>query len=114
MFDGVAFLLDGHLTVSASRQGDLLLRVDPAETDALVTEPHARRTVMRGRPMDGWLRVDAWALGDDERRRALLTPTTDRKPGTELIHRTVVYNCDTADLDMCRCMLPTRTPSKRG
>ena len=69
MFGGVAFLLDGHLTVSASRQGDLLLRVDPAETDALVTEPHARRAVMRGRPMDGWLRVDAWALGDDELNR---------------------------------------------
>ena len=69
MFGGVAFLLDGHMAVSASGQGDLLLRVDPAETDALVTGPHARRAVMRGRPMDGWLRVDARALDDDELNR---------------------------------------------
>jgi TfoX/Sxy family transcriptional regulator of competence genes len=69
MFGGVAFLLGGNMAVSASGQGDVLLRVDPAETDALVAEPHARRAVMRGRPMDGWLRLDARALGDDELNR---------------------------------------------
>jgi TfoX/Sxy family transcriptional regulator of competence genes len=59
MFGGLAFLLNGNMSVSVSREGGLLLRVDPAENDALVSEPHARQAVMRGRAMEGWLRVDA-------------------------------------------------------
>jgi TfoX/Sxy family transcriptional regulator of competence genes len=57
MFGGLAFLIDGNMSVSASGQGGLLLRVDPEETEALVKEPHAQRFEMRGRAMDGWLRV---------------------------------------------------------
>jgi TfoX/Sxy family transcriptional regulator of competence genes len=58
MFGGLAFLVNGNMAVSASGQGGLLVRVDPAETDRLVSRPHTRRFEMRGRPMDGWLRVD--------------------------------------------------------
>jgi TfoX/Sxy family transcriptional regulator of competence genes len=58
MFGGLAFLINGNMSVAASGQGGLLLRVDPAETDALVRKPHARAFVMRGREMQGWLRVD--------------------------------------------------------
>ncbi len=58
MFGGLAFLIGGNMAVSASGQGGLLVRVDPAETEALVGEPHAERFVMRGRAMDGWLRVE--------------------------------------------------------
>jgi hypothetical protein len=57
MFGGLAFLIGGNMSVSASGQGGLLLRCDPAETDALVKKPHAARFEMRGRTMDGWLRV---------------------------------------------------------
>jgi hypothetical protein len=56
MFGGLAFLVHGHMAVSASGQGGLLLRVDPAQ---LVSRAHAHRFAMRGREMDGWLRVDA-------------------------------------------------------
>ena len=59
MFGGLAFLVGGHMSVSASGQGGLLVRVDPADTDALLAKPHARPMVMRGREMQGWLRVDA-------------------------------------------------------
>ena len=62
MFGGLAFLIHGHMAVSASRQGGLLLRVDPAETESLVNEPHVGRFQMRGREMDGWLRVDTQAV----------------------------------------------------
>ena len=62
MFGGLAFLINGNMAVSASGQGGLLLRVDPKETDELVDEPHVRRFEMRGREMDGWLRVDADAV----------------------------------------------------
>lgn len=57
MFGGLAFLVGGNMAVSASSQGGLLLRCDPAQTDALVAKPHAARFEMRGRAMDGWLRV---------------------------------------------------------
>ena len=63
MFGGLAFLIGGNMAVSASGQGGLMVRVDPAETEALVAEPHARPMVMRGRAMDGWLRVDEEGVG---------------------------------------------------
>jgi len=59
MFGGLAFLIDGHMAVAASGQGGLMARVDPAETDALLRKPHAGPFEMRGRPMDGWVRVAA-------------------------------------------------------
>ena len=62
MFGGLAFLINGNMSVSASGQGGLLLRVDPEQTDALLDEPHAQPFVMRGRAMDGWLRVDPAGL----------------------------------------------------
>ncbi len=36
MFSGLAFMVDGNLTVAASRRGGILVRTDPA--DALATE----------------------------------------------------------------------------
>ena len=63
MFGGLAFLVNGNMSVSASGQGGLLLRIDPEQADALAAESHADRFVMRGRAMDGWLRVDAEGVG---------------------------------------------------
>jgi TfoX/Sxy family transcriptional regulator of competence genes len=62
MFGGLAFLIRGHMSVAASGQGGLLVHVDPEETDALLAKPHARPFEMRGREMQGWLRVDAEGL----------------------------------------------------
>jgi TfoX/Sxy family transcriptional regulator of competence genes len=59
MFGGLAFLIGGHMSVSVSGRGGLLLRCDPGETEALLAKPHASTFEMRGRVMDGWLRVDA-------------------------------------------------------
>jgi TfoX/Sxy family transcriptional regulator of competence genes len=59
MFGGLAFLIGGHMSVSVSGRGGLLLRVEPDQTETLLGKPHARRFEMRGREMDGWLRVDA-------------------------------------------------------
>ena len=58
MFGGLAFLIGGNMSVSVSGQGGLLLRCDPSETEALLAKPHAAPFEMRGRVMDGWLRVD--------------------------------------------------------
>jgi len=69
MFGGLAFLINGNMAVSASSKGGLLLRVDPAQTESLVNEPQVRRFEMRGREMDGWLRVDAGAVETDDSLR---------------------------------------------
>ena len=58
MFGGLAFLIGGNMSVAASGQGGLLVRVDPEESDALLRKPHARLMEMRGRTMQGWLRID--------------------------------------------------------
>ena len=62
MFGGLAFMADGHMAVAASREGGLMVRVDPGETDALLAKPFCRPFEMRGQPIDGWLRVDADGL----------------------------------------------------
>jgi TfoX N-terminal domain len=70
MFGGLAFLINGHMSVAASGQGGLLVRVDPDESDALIAGSSAEPMVMRGRPMTGWLRVpeaDVRAESDIER-----------------------------------------------
>jgi TfoX/Sxy family transcriptional regulator of competence genes len=59
MFGGLAFVVGGNMSVAASGQGGLMVRVDPEDTDAFVRKSHARPFEMRGRTMQGWLRVDA-------------------------------------------------------
>jgi len=66
MFGGLAFLIHGNMAVAVSGQGGLLLRVDPGHTEILVGEPGADRFVMRGRALDGWLRIDDAAVEEDQ------------------------------------------------
>ena len=68
MFGGLAFLIGGNMAVAASSQGGLLVRVDPAQSDTLVAATNARPMEMRGREMQGWLRVDT----DDVRTKRQL------------------------------------------
>jgi len=70
MFGGLAFLVRGNMAIAASGQGGLLVRVDPAESDALVAATNAEPMEMRGRAMKGWLRVDA---ADVRQERELAT-----------------------------------------
>jgi TfoX/Sxy family transcriptional regulator of competence genes len=57
MFGGLAFLIGGNMAVAASGQGGVMVRVDPAQSDKLVASTNARCVEMRGRLMQGWLRV---------------------------------------------------------
>jgi TfoX N-terminal domain len=66
MFGGLAFLIGGNMSVAASGQGGLLVRCAPEDTDALLDEPGAEHFVMRGRAMDGWLRVTEDGVTSDE------------------------------------------------
>jgi TfoX/Sxy family transcriptional regulator of competence genes len=70
MFGGLAFLLGGNMAVAASGQGGLLVRVDPAQGEELVSSAGASPMVMRGREMTGWLRVDAQAVSGNRQLQA--------------------------------------------
>jgi len=57
MFGGLAFLLNGNMSVGVSGQGGLMVRVGAEGNDEALEQPHARPLEMRGRAMDGWIRV---------------------------------------------------------
>ena len=63
MFGGLGFMIGGNMAVAASGQGGLLVRVDPAQSDELVASTKARPMEMRGRQMQGWLRVASEDVG---------------------------------------------------
>jgi TfoX/Sxy family transcriptional regulator of competence genes len=65
MFGGLAFMVDGNLTVAASRRGGLLVRTDPDAAEKIRALPGVEAMEMRGRPMPGWVFVEAAALGGE-------------------------------------------------
>jgi hypothetical protein len=66
MFGGLAFLVGGNMAISASGQGGVLVRVDPADSGDLIATADATLAVMGGRTMQGWLRVSSEDLETDE------------------------------------------------
>ncbi|WP_432082767.1 TfoX/Sxy family protein [Streptomyces sp. WAC 04229] len=66
MFGGIAFMVDGRMAVSAGREGDLLVRVDPKQHTALLDTPGVRQPLMGDRSMGpGWLLVEGSHLNGE-------------------------------------------------
>ena len=63
MFGGDAFLLNGHMFFSVSKRG-LMLRVGKDAYAEALHKPGAAPILMRGRTMEGYVRVDTAALDD--------------------------------------------------
>ena len=59
MFGGLGFLIGGNMAIAASGKGGLLVRVDPDQSEKLITSTNALPMEMRGRKMNGWLVVDS-------------------------------------------------------
>ena len=57
MFGGLAFLVNGNMSVAASHDTGLLVRVTPDDTEKLLGRAHVDLMIMGGREMRGWLRV---------------------------------------------------------
>lgn len=74
MFGGLAFLVNGNMSVAVSGRGGLMVRVPPAETDKLLARHHVEPMVMAGRETRGWLRVSA----DGVRTKRQLEPWVRR------------------------------------
>jgi hypothetical protein len=64
MFGGLACLIDGNMAVGIIGD-DLIVRLAPADYEAALERPHARVFDFTGRPMKGWIVVDAAGLEDD-------------------------------------------------
>ena len=77
MFGGLAFMVGGNMSVAASGQGGLMVRVPPEDTDALLAKPHVRPFEMRGREVQGWLRVDQEGLRTQRRLAPWVTRGVD-------------------------------------
>ncbi len=69
MFGGLSFMVDDAMVVAAGRDGELLVRTDPARHGELLDVPGARPAVMGAdRPMGpGWIAVGHDGLDTDER-----------------------------------------------
>ena len=65
MFGGVGFLLHGNLCVGVWKTS-LIVRLDPAEAENLLKQPHVRVFDITGRPMKGLLLVEAEGLESDQ------------------------------------------------
>ncbi|MFI8824682.1 TfoX/Sxy family protein [Streptomyces sp. NPDC053431] len=64
MFGGIAFLCGGNMAVGVTGD-DLMVRVGPEATEDALARPGARVFDMTGRPMRGWVVVDAGAVAED-------------------------------------------------
>jgi hypothetical protein len=56
MFGGLAFLLNGNMCCGVHGK-EMIVRLDPADTDRALRSPGARPFAMTGRPMRGWILV---------------------------------------------------------
>ena len=63
MFGGVGFLLNGNMLVGVWKDS-LIVRLDPDEYNDALAEEHVRVFDITGRPMRGWVMVDADGLED--------------------------------------------------
>ena len=57
MFGGLAFLINGNMSVAVSGQGVLMVRVPAEDTEKLLGRAHVSPMVMGGREVRGWIRV---------------------------------------------------------
>ena len=58
MFGGVGFLLNGNMACGVNKD-NMIVRVDPEKHASLLKQPHVKPFDMTGRPMKGWLLVEA-------------------------------------------------------
>ena len=65
MFGGIAFMLDGNMAVGLIGD-DLMVRLDPADADRALAEPHVRPMDFTGRPAKNMVFVGAEATAADD------------------------------------------------
>ena len=61
MFGGLAFLLNGNMSVGV-HGSELIVRIEPDATESCLQEPGVRIFDITGKPMKGWLLISSAAL----------------------------------------------------
>lgn len=61
MFGGIAFLLNGNMCCGVHGR-EMIVRLEPGQTDHALAKPHTRRFDLTGRPMKGWILVKPQGL----------------------------------------------------
>ncbi|MBX9787857.1 MAG: TfoX/Sxy family protein [Pirellulales bacterium] len=64
MFGGLAFLVDGNMCVGIWKES-LIARLGPEQAAVALRQPDVREFDVTGRPMRGWVMIDAPQLADD-------------------------------------------------
>jgi TfoX/Sxy family transcriptional regulator of competence genes len=64
MFGGIAWLVNGHMAVGTLGE-DLMVRLDRDDADRALAEAHVGPMDFTGRPMRGFLKVDAAGVAED-------------------------------------------------
>jgi hypothetical protein len=65
MFGGIAFMLAGNMAVGVIGE-DLMVRLDPADVEQALGEPHTRPMDFTGRPARNTIYVDPGGTANDE------------------------------------------------
>lgn len=65
MFGGDCFMVD-HKMLIGTFQGGLMVRVEPEETDELITRKATSQMMMKGRVMKGYLRIEPEGYDADD------------------------------------------------
>ena len=68
MFGGVGFLLNGNMCVGVWKTS-LIARLGPEQAEAALKEPNVVDFDITGRPMKGWVMVEAEGVETDEQLR---------------------------------------------
>ena len=65
MFGGIAFMVGGNMAVGVTG-GELMVRLDPGDSEKALTEEGVRVFDMTGRPMKGWILVSGDRTSGEE------------------------------------------------
>lgn len=65
MFGGIAFMVGGNMAVGVIGE-ELMVRLDPADAEQALTEPHTRPMDFTGKPIKGMVYVDSAGTEADE------------------------------------------------
>lgn len=65
MFGGIAFMVGGNMAVGVIGE-DLMVRLDPADAEKALGEPHTRPMDFTGKPMKGMVYVDPAGIEADQ------------------------------------------------
>lgn len=65
MFGGIVFMLAGNMAVGVISE-DLMVRLDPADAERALNEPHTRPMDFTGKPPKNMVYVDAEGTASDE------------------------------------------------